>query len=328
MRTDMWNVLEPIHVDPARKSWKDVLRNLVFHANLEGCAWPSVATIRAETGYKSNKAIIDALAGLKAAGIITPMQGSPTKGGRGHPTRWSINNLSNGVHKLTTNAGMAERDTQSNGEVTSHIEGKGEVTSTKGEVTSVKGEVTSHEIIRIRKEVSGLVSTGPNSEVTSSNVDNSPKAGKNASAEGSPPPHGSRPRQVAPSARNEGRAPRQMDIQDLFPEIKPDYLALCSKLGWRPNDPKQTPPEDTELARRAIVACAYREGLSPDEAKKFLRYNAKRKWSSIDQANCVKDLAKEFCEAWRRRDNDAYWEEVKRRRDAERRRAAAREGQP
>ena len=119
-----------------------------------------------------------------------------------------------------------------------------------------------------------------------------------------------------------------MDIQDLFPEIKPDYLALCSKLGWRPNDPKQTPPEDTELARRAIVACAYREGLSPDEAKKFLRYNAKRKWSAIDQANCVKDLAKEFCEAWRRRDNDAYWEEVKRRRDAERRRAAAREGQP
>lgn len=331
MRVDLWNILEPVHVDPARKSWKDVLRNLVFHSNLQGCAWPSIATIRSETGYKSDKAITDALAGLKEAGIISPMPESPTGGGRGRVTKWLINNLSTYVHKLTSNSNIPKRDSPKKGEVTSEVINiperdkvkrvkslpkKGEVTSKKGEVTSARNNI---EIIR---EVSKLVSAGQKGELTSPFVDNSAGDGKAASAEGRPPPHGAGPRQIAPSARKE---PRQMDLKELFPGIKPDYIQLCSKLGWKPNDPAQTPPEDAELARRSVVTCAYREGLSPAEAKRFLRYNAKRKWAAIDQANCVKDLAKEFCEAWKRRDIDAFWAEVDRRREAERARAAARQ---
>jgi hypothetical protein len=328
MRADLWNILEPIAVDPARKSWKDVLRNLVFHANIEGQAWPSVATIRAETGYKSNKAIIDALSGLKECGLISPAPGSPLKGGRGRPTRWIVNNLSTCVHKLADNSNITERDTISKGEVTSHIEKRVKSLPQKCEPTSVKSEVTSHEIYINKKEVSKLVSAGQNSEVGSQRVDNSTKAGKNHSAEGSPPPHSSKLTEVAPSARNyvavqRSREPKPISIEQIFPQTKPvtppkDYLALCSKLGWKPNDPKQTPPEDAEQARRAIVACAYREGLSSIEAKKFLRYNAKRKWAAVDQASCIRDLAKEFCEAWKRRDINAFWEEVDRRRASER----------
>ena len=75
MRPDLWNILEPIQVDPRVKSWKDVLRNLVFHANDNGEAWPNIETIRLEVGYKSRKAVIDALAGLAGSlnnvGLVT-----------------------------------------------------------------------------------------------------------------------------------------------------------------------------------------------------------------------------------------------------------------
>lgn len=341
VRTDLWNILEPVHVDPARKSWKDVLRNLVFHANLEGCAWPGVATIRAETGYKSDKAVVDALAGLRELGIIAPVPvpETATGGGRGRPpTKWCINNLANTVDKLVdklkTSSAKPNRDTLELGEPTSGKAAKpnrdtpelSEPTSELSDVTSELGEVTSARNNKeYKSELSTVGSMRQKGEVTSPNSDNHPNAGGDASAEGSPAPHGSGPKQVAPSARNEGRRePRRMDVRELFPGAKPDYVAMCAKLGWRPNDPTQTPPEDAELARRAVVACAYREGLSPDQAKKFLRYNAKMKWKAIDQASCVKDLAKEFCEAWKRKDIDAFGAEVERRRSAARRRAAAR----
>ena len=336
VRTDLWNILEPVHVDPARKSWKDVLRNLVFHANLEGCAWPGVATIRAETGYKSDKAVIDALAGLRELGIIAPVPvpETATGGGGRHgrpPTKWCINNLANTVDKLVdklkTSPGEPNRDTLELCEPTSGKAAKpNRDTHELGEPTSELGEVTSARNNKeYKSELSTVGSMRQKGEVTSPNSDNQPKAGGDASAEGSPAPHGPGPKQVAPSARNEGRRePRRMDVKELFPGAKPDYIAMCAKLGWKPNDPTQTSPEDAELARRAVVACAYREGLSPDEAKKFLRYNAKMKWKAIDQASCVKDLAKEFCEAWKRKDIDAFWAEVERRRSAARRRAAAR----
>lgn len=337
MRADLWTILEPIAVDPARKSWKDVLRNLVYHANLQGLAWPSVATIRAETGYKSDRAIVDALAGLEEAQIIRRIPGEGGGGGRGRSTRWLVNTLPEHVDKLSTSRGIVNRDMVKKGEVTSTFPDivnrdkvkKGEPTSKRENLLPKKGEVTSTRIYKeYRKEVSKSVcvaTPGKKMEVTSPFVNNSPKAGKDASAEGCPPPHGSRPRQVCLEG---GRAPRQPDVLELFPQLRPDYLGLCSKLGWRPNDPKQTPPADTELARRAIVTCAYREGLSPSEAKKFLRYNAKRKWAAIDQANCVKDLAKEFCEAWKRRDIDAFFAEVDRRRAAAELRRAANAGRP
>ena len=332
MRTDMWNELEPVHVDPARKSWKDVLRNLIYHANMEGCAWPGVKTIRAETGYKSDKAVTDALAGLRAAGIISHMAESGTSGGRGRPTKWLINNLSNVVHKLTTGKGEPERDTVQKGEATSTSESepnraspkKGEATSKKGEVTSKKGEVTSARNNKeYKQEVSRSVSIrarGENHEVTSPFVDNS---GKDASAEGRPAPH----KAMAKQSRKEGpREPRAVEVQDLFPQAKPDYVAMCAKLGWKPNDPEQTPPEDADLARRSIVSCAYRVGLSPAQAKEFLRYNTVRRWKAIDQASCVKDLAKAFLDRWKDDDIEAYWAEVNRRREAEKRRAASRKG--
>ena len=68
-----------------------------------------------------------------------------------------------------------------------------------------------------------------------------------------------------------------------------------------------------EQARRAVVACAYREGLSAVEAKKFLRWNAGRKWSGVDRASCVRDLAKLWLEKWRKESWDEYCEERRRR---------------
>ena len=311
MRVDLWNVLEPVVVDPARKSWKDVLRNLVYHANTAGEAWPSIETIRRECGYKSRKAVIDALAGLKGIGIIYPMPDAPGGGGRSKVTKWMLKNLLTGVDKLVDNSSMLERDEMEKGEATSREAEKGEATSKKGEATSQNGEATSHRIDKKKKEVSKLVSVSGNSEATSPFVNNLAK------------------KAVAPSALNESsggkRAPKAMSIEQVFPELKKTrtkeyYFEMCSVLGWRPNDPEQTPKQDAELARQAIVACALRERLSLEEAKRFLRYNAKRKWAAIDQASCVKDLAKEWCEAWKRRDFDAYSEEQEQRREARRRR--------
>ena len=94
MRPDLWSILEPVPVDPAHKSWKDVLRCLIYHCNDDGEAWPSAETIRLECGYKSRKAIVDALAGLRGLGLIFP---------KAHGQRsvtYQLIDLSNGVDKL------------------------------------------------------------------------------------------------------------------------------------------------------------------------------------------------------------------------------------
>ncbi len=336
MRSDIWSVLEPVAVDPARKSWKDVLRNLVFHANLEGCAWPSVATIRAETGYKSAKAVIDALAGLCSLGLILPMEDDASrKSGRGCVRRWRLAaDLSTRVDKLEKQADILERDTIKKGEVTSLSPKRVNLLPEKGEVTSKKGEVTSHRIYKEINKVSKLVSMTPKGEVTSRPVDNSsdeaPKAVQASLAEELLEPHRDKPRRVAPSAHKEAsgvsRGPAPMDVAKIFPEIgseqrQVDFLALCSELGWKPNDRKTVPNKAAlEQARRAVVACAYREGLSTAEAKKFMRWNVGRKWSGIDRAGCVKDLAKLWLEKWQKEDYEAYCDERRRRCELARRR--------
>ena len=325
MRSDLWNILEPIAVDPSRKSWKDVLRCLVYHANGSGEAWPSIETIRRECGYKSHKAIIDALAGLKGLGIIYPMKGSPIGGGRARPTKWLLSHLLNGVDNLVDNSTIEKRDTKSKSEVSSQFSENGEVTSQKGEATSVKGEATSHRIIKNKKEVSKLVSTSRNHEPTSRlsiTPEKPTKVKPDHSAEELLTPHGDKPLQVAPSARNDaagGVGPKPMKVEDIFPNLqsfeKPiDYFQLCSELGWKPNDAATVPNKAAlEQARRAVVACAYREGLSEDEAKKFLRWNIGRKWSGIDRSSCVKDLAKLWLEKWKKSSFDDWLDERDRR---------------
>ena len=287
---------------PKIRCWKFVLLNLCYHANAEGEAFPGITTIARETGY-TERAVKDALAGLEALGIIK------LKGRCGQQNRVSMYDITG----VSTNV-----DNLINGEVSSKKR------PFNGEVSSVNGEVSSsRSILGSNKLVSKLVSSAANGEVSSPFVDNSKKPVRNPPAEGSPSPHGPWPRQ---NGSKEGRVPRKVEASDLFPQAaKPDYLKLCAKLGWKPNDPAQTPPEDAELARRAVVTCAYREGLSMEEAKKFLQYNAKMKWNAIDQANCVKDLAKAFLEAWKRRDRDAFWEELDRRNAAKKK--AAKSGQ-
>lgn len=335
MRADYWSVLEPVAVDPARKSWKDVLRNLVFHANLEGVAWPSVATIRAETGYKSAKAVIDALAGLRSLGLIRPADDAPTRSGRGRVGRWMISSeLSTLVDNLEKRSDIPERDTVIKGELTSPFPKKVNLLPKKGEVTSKKGEVTSHRIYKEENKVSESVSMARKGEPTSPFVNNSKNAARKAvqthSAEELLEPHGGKLGEVAPSALNDGgdpsKVPAPMSIDKLFPEIKPDrkpvdYLSLCSELGWKPNDRVSVPDKAAlEQARRAVVACAYREGLSTAEAKKFLRWNAGRKWSGVDRASCVRDLAKLWLEKWQKESWDDFCEERNRRVECARRR--------
>ena len=321
MRPDLWNILEPVEVDPRVKSWKDVLRNLVFHANDTGEAWPNIETIRREVGYKSRKAVIDALAGLEHCGLIGRI-----RNGKGRATKLtyrmtfdakSINTLSLDVEKsvdskptspmLSTNGEVTSTD---NGKPTSPIGGNGEVTSKNGEVTSKNGEVTSH---RIKNEISNNpspTSIAANGEATSPNVDNS--------AEGVLTPHGPGRTDVAPSARNDAaRTPPRTGMMSILDQREPvDYLALCKKPGWRPNDPQQTPPCDFEQAKRAVIACAFRAKLSPEKAKEFWHYNAVRRWTAIDCGSTVAELAHAFMERWFKEDRDAYWKEQDRRKRA------------
>ena len=321
MRPDLWNILEPVEVDPRVKSWKDVLRNLVFHANDTGEAWPNIETIRREVGYKSRKAVIDALAGLEHCGLIGRI-----RNGKGRATKLtyrmtfdarSINTLSLDVDKsvdskptspmLSTNGEVTSTD---NGKPTSPIGGNGEVTSKNGEVTSKNGEVTSH---RIKNEISNNpspTSIAANGEVTSPNVDNS--------AEGVLTPHGPGRTEVAPSARNDAaRTPPRTGMMSILDQREQvDYLALCKKPGWRPNDPQQTPPCDFEQAKRAVIACAFRAKLSPEKAKEFWHYNAVRRWTAIDCGSTIAELAHAFMERWFKEDRDAYWKEQDRRRRA------------
>lgn len=131
-------------------------------------------------------------------------------------------------------------------------------------------------------------------------------------------PHGPGRTEVAPSARKDAaRTPPRTGMMSILDQREPvDYLALCKKPGWRPNDPQQTPPCDFEQAKRAVIACAFRAKLSPEKAKEFWHYNAVRRWTAIDCGSTVAELAHAFMERWFKEDREAYWKEQDRRKRA------------
>ena len=268
---------------PKIRSWKFVLLNLCYHANAYGEAFPGISTIADESGY-TKRAVIDALAGLEAMGIIRQ------KGHCGQRKRVTVYDIS----RLSTSV-----DNLAKGEVSSPLElFNGEVSSKKGpfngEVSSSNGEVSSPRSILGSKEVSKLVSIGGNGEVSSPFVDNSEKAGQNPPAEGSPPPHGSEPGKDAPSARNDGG--------------KADRKRLMKTVGWKPK---------TDLDRQHCMYLCYMLGADHDEATRFVRFNAIRHWTCCEYGT-VHDAAKQWVEAWRERDPQGWLAELERRRNADR----------
>ena len=288
MRADLEKIVWAAPCDPKRRSWKFVLLNLCHHANATAEAFPSVAKIIEETGY-SNKAVSDALTGLEALGLISR---TGSCGARNRVTVYSLAELSTHVDNLANNE-VRSRLKKFNGELTSKKE------AVNGELTSPNGELSSHRSILGRKSVGKLVCTAANGELTSRYVDNSGKAGQNHSAEGSP-----------------------FTRQNKVTEIGYDaggYLRLCGEYGFKPNDRDLIPNKAAmKEARRAVVACAMREGASLDQAKRFLRWNAGKKWKGIDNAVSVKDLAKLWVDQWKAKSFEEWAEEQHRRREAAR----------
>lgn len=331
MRPDLWSILEPISVDPRVKSWKDVLRNLVFHAGKEGESSPTMETIRQETGYKSKRAVLDALSALEHHRIIRRLVN-----GRGRGTKTSyilqFDERALGVLKQPVDS----VDNLSNGEVSSPllstIKNNGEVTSKNEVKKEVKMEVTSplnrnmevtSPIIPNNGEVTSIPPTPPyigqstsssiyagNGEVASPFVDNS--------AEDTADKHQTRHAEKPLRGGNDGkgRGPSRTGVMALLDRQPVDYLALCKKPGWRPNDPKQTPSSDLHEAKRAVIACAYRSGCTTDKANEFWHYNAVRKWHAIDCGSTIAELAFAFVERWKRERPPEFFAEQQRRKRA------------
>lgn len=305
MRTDLWSILEPVEVNPRIKSWKDVLRNLVYHANEAGEAWPNEDTIRRETGYKSRRAIISAIQALEGLGLIARTR---IGGGRGTRMVFRLNVNERSVKVLTKVDNFDDKSengevTSTNGEVSSPLKtGNGEVTSNNGEVTSKNGEVSSHGIKKEQnKNIPSFIYIEPNGEVTSKSVDKS--APQAVTAEELLAPQ--QPKRTEILAKMAAGGTKAGDV---------DYLALCSKPGWRPNDPIQAPL--FEEAKKAVMACAYRAGLNAEEVKRFWSKNAVHRWNGVDCGNCVAELARAWCENWKREDPQAWFAECARRRQA------------
>ncbi len=322
-------LLEPVDVDPRVKSWKDVLRNLIFHANEDGVAWPCVDTIRRETGYKSAKAVRDALSALEGLclgrRVRAGVPGAARVSYRSNVTAETVSVLSDdmssgvadiGGDMLISGGGVINRV-----EVTStSAESPGrkvEVTSTEVEVTSREVEVTSQKVEvtsnRSNKEISKnntYIHIAPKVEVTSTCVDNSPEEG--------PVPHGPGVPECPASPGNDaaggGRQPPAVSAESILGNGGADYLSLCREPGWRPNDAARAP--DISSARRAVIACAMMGGLSQAKAVEFWKRNAVRRWTGIDRGVSVADLVSAAAANWQRDDPKAYWAERRRRRQA------------
>lgn len=268
---------------PKIRCWKFVLLNLCYHANAEGEAFPGITTIARETGY-SAKAVGDALVGLEQMGIIK------LKGRCGQRQRvsvYDITGVSTNVDKLA-NAEVSSALTGFNTELSSfntELSSKKEAVNT--ELSSPNTELSSgRSILGSNKLVSKLVSSGGNAEVSSAFVDNSKKPVRNPPAEGSPSPHGSRPRQVG----NDGGA-------------DPDYKVLVKTPGWKPK---------TDEARRYCMLHCYTLGASRAEAEEFIRFNAIRKWTCCKYGT-VNDAAKSWVAKWREDYPDSFAAERERR---------------
>ena len=174
-----------------------------------------------------------------------------------------------------------------NGEVSAPLGGF------NGEVSSGNGEVSSE-----REGSNGELSSG-NGELSSgrSILGNNTSVSGLVSGDGNgevstPFVHksdggGSGAPSVAPSARNE-------------------YEELVRRPGWKPV---------TDMDRRACARLCFDLGANKEQATRFVRYNAIRRWTCCDYG-CVLDAAKEWVAHWREDDPESFWAEANRRRAA------------
>ena len=293
MRADLERIVWETECHPSIRSWKFTLLNLCHHANSSGEAYPSVATVARETGY-SQKAVIDALAGLESLGIVRRTGGCGTKNRVAVYSLDGVETCVRGLAKHEVSSPLKAVGDPAKHEVSSPLKTvhnsakhemsscsqlfKHEVSSKNGgfnsELSSPNSEVSSGRSILGIKEVSKLVSGGGKHELISGFVDNSQSAG---GKEGTPAASGS-----------------------------PDYKALVKTPGWKPR---------TDPDRRYCMYHCYTLGASREQAERFIRYNAVRRWANAEFAT-INDLAKEWIGNWASDRPDEYDAERRRRRKA------------
>ena len=279
MRADLEKIVWAAECHPKIRSWKFTLLNLCHHANTDGDSFPSVGKIAKETGY-STKAVSDALAGLESMEIIRQ---NGRCGTRRRVTVYNITGIFKNVHNLA-NSEMSSCLQLPNGELISKNP------PPNAELASPNGEVSlDRNILGRKKEVSKLVCVAANSEVSSPFVDKAEKTSGMPTSGGASPQRGA----IAPSARNDGA------VEPTEEELK----QLVKTPGWKPKG---------EQARRYCMAHCYMLGASRNEAERFVRYNAIRKWTCCDYGT-VNDAAKEWVAKWREDYPDDFFAERERR---------------
>ena len=303
MRADIEQLVWQAKCAANIRSWKFVLLNLCSHANLEGNAFPGVTTIVRETGY-SGKAVIDALTGLEALGIIKK---SGKCGERKRVDIYNILGVFQHVDKLAGNV-----DKSSNSEVSSCLQldpppANSELSSFNGELSSgFNGELSSGRINLYKhnkKLVSKLVSMPPNSEVSSPLVDNSRETTPGGAKEtsGRPSPHGATRRMEA-GRNNIAQAAAKFDWKE-HPYL--EWRRLLMTDGFKPT---------TREGRVAAECFCWEMGASIIEAGRFGDYNASRKWGAISAQLNVRDLIRGWIRKWKKTDPDGYFDEQQARR--------------
>ena len=83
-----------------------------------------------------------------------------------------------------------------------------------------------------------------------------------------------------------------------------DYGSLVKLPGWKPT---------TDEDRRAVAAHCFALGANKEQATKFIRFNAIRRWTCCDYGT-VNDAAKEWIAKWREDAPEEFFAEKKRRR--------------
>ena len=297
MRQDLEQIVWGAECAASKRSWKYVLLNLCYHANGEMVAFPSVRTIMKETGY-SNKAVLEALAGLSECGIIRRI-GTVTAGGK--VAKYHLQGVLINVDNLAT----GELSSKSTGELVSIEKGQtGELSSKTGELSSKTGELSStRSILNILSSMSGSRAAGCGA------------GGENCSQLSG---EGVRALLRQPTGVALPPAAAAGEIQMLAREransggrvlcTGEEWEKMCRKMktpGWKPK---------TDLERRYAYALCVLAGASREEAGRFVRYNAKMHWHICDYGT-VNDAVKEWVERWKDKDPLAYHDERARRRE-------------
>lgn len=294
MKLDQLLLVLPVHVDPSIRSWKDVLIQLAYHADdLTGESWPSRETLARECGLKSAKQVGAALDGLVKLGLIERVEGARRK---------------SQTYLLTTSGRNVDK--LMHREVTSLQEGKslpidGKSLPSSVEVTSILSGSHFPQNKQEQEQLNYYHHNEPIGEVTSHVVDNSAEVSFEPQRKSITEKVAVAPGDYHAKGGLE-KEPRKVSYEDII--ASPDYNELCHKMGWRPNT-----ATNMELAKKAVIACAFKEQLSPEKAKEFWKYNAVRKWSGIDEGVSVADLAHAFMLNWFKEDPHAFAAERARR---------------